>query len=155
MKYLLPLNNQSGSLLILIIFFVVYSIALVGGTYYLGATKAEVDTKKILIAFNNPESPIFLNLNGGVRGKISQIKDGKAWLETEKGGKIILSIGENTPVYEFKDGRLTELGKSSKDIRLNEMASINIRGFLSGFGISSVTYGSSLVGKVDQELLPE
>ncbi len=155
MKNPAAFNNQFGSLPILIVLFVIYSAALVAGTYYFGVTKTEIDTKKILIAFNDPESSIFLNLNGGVRGKISEIKDGKAWLETEKGGKLILSIQDNTSVYEFKDGRLSELGKSSKDIRLNEMANINIRGFLSGFGISSVTYGSSFVERVEQELLPE
>lgn len=155
MKNTASISNQFGSLPILIVLFVIYSLALIAGTYYFGVTKTDVNTKKILIAFNDPNSSIFLNLNGGFKGKISEIKDGKAWVETEKGGKLILSIGENTPLYEFKDGKLISLGQSQKDIKLNEMANINVRGFLSGFGISSVTYGSSVIEDVGQDLLPE
>lgn len=126
--------------LLILIMFVVYSAILTGVTYFITTAINERNLKGVLNAFHNSNSPLFLNLTGIANGKIVEIKSEKAWVETGKGGKLILSITEPVTVSEISGGKLTELGTTIDKIKLNQNAVIKVSGYGSGYIITSVTY---------------
>lgn len=119
---------------------IIYSAILITATYYITSAKNEANLKSVLSAFNNSNNPLFLNLSGTTNGKIVDIKGDKAWINTDKGGKLILSIKEPVTVSEISNGKLTELGTTIDKIKLNEHAAIRVSGYGSGYIITAVTY---------------
>lgn len=140
-----PKKKKGFKKILVIIVLIIYSVVLIGATYFITTAINERNLKGVLTAFHNPNNPLFLNLTGTANGKIVEIKGEKAWVETDKGGKLILSIKEPVLVSEISGDKLTEIGKTIDKIKLNQTATIRVEGYGSGYIITAVTYFDSNV----------
>ncbi len=124
---------------ILLILFLLYSGGLFYGGFYW--SRQNLDKSRTMLSnLNNPESPSYANLKGQIKGKVTKIEGAKIYIEPEKGGQAIFSLSPSLIVSEFKDGKMTELGKDSNLIRTGEKALITIAGYNNGFAVTAISY---------------
>jgi enamine deaminase RidA (YjgF/YER057c/UK114 family) len=99
----------------------------------------------MLANLNNPQSPSYANLKGQIKGKVTKVMDNKIYIEPTKGGQAIFSLSPTILVSEFKDGKMTELGKDKNAIKIGENALITISGYNNGFAVNAISYVSGNV----------
>ncbi len=124
---------------ILLILFLLYSGGLFYGGFYWSRQNLD-KSRTMLSILNNPQSPSYASLKGQIKGKVTKIVGAKIHIEPEKGGQAIFSLSPSLIVSEFKDGKMTELGKDSNSIRTGEKALIIIAGYNNGFAVTAISY---------------
>lgn len=128
--------------ILLLVALVIYSLILLLAGFTMGIINKLPEVSKInfLSKLNNPNDPLYANLQGTIVGKVVNITGDRATLITDKGGTVIFNLATPIIVSEIDGEKLNQLGTTPDTIRLNDTGAIKIVGIGNGYAISSITY---------------
>lgn len=126
----------------LLVILLIYSAVLVALGIILNSRSKTTSLSKAnqVTKLNNPNDPMFANLQGTINGMVTKIEGNKIYILSDKGGSGIFNINDPVLVSEIIGGKLVELGNSVDKIKLNEPGVIKITGYGNGYTVYSVTY---------------